>query len=223
MLLNRNLFLLVGLISAVPSLARAAEPTAMVEEAPAAIEIAPFDYLMSGQKITLRPGDRIVIDYFGSCVRETITGGFVIVGTSMSKVGHGKVSREHVACDAKLLHKGDGTGDAAVVVFRNSLRPQPGRRVDVKHRIYALCPLINLAGIPRVTIERLDQAKKPVTIEVASNRLSGGGFYDFADGPCDFVAGGTYRLTAGRRSLIFVVDANAQSTTGPAISRILRF
>lgn len=224
MTLNKISILLAGLIAAVPPLACAAEPTAMVEEAPAAIDLAPFDYLTSGQKIALRPGDRLVIDYFASCLRETITGGFVIVGTSISNVGHGKVSREHVACDAKLSHKGDGTGgDAAVVVFRHPPRPQRGRGLEVAHRIYALCPLINLAGIRRIVIARLDQPKAPITIEVAPNRLSSGGFYDFAAGPCDFVAGGTYRLTAGKRSLVFVVDAGARSAKGPVISRVLTF
>jgi hypothetical protein len=223
MTLNRMLLALVGFVLIVP-LARAAETTAMVEEASGEMQLAPFDYLTLGQKITLGAHDRLVIDYFASCVRETITGGSVIVGTSISKVRHGKVSREHVACDAKLMPKGSSAGsDAAVVVFRQPPQPQADSGFGLRHRIYSLCPLINLAGSQRVTIERLDQPQAPVTIDIAPDRLMSGGFYDFGAGSCDFAAGGTYRLTAGSRSLIFTVDAGARETTGPVLSRILAF
>src|SRR5271165_6401258 len=69
---------------------------------PAGVEF--MDYLETGKIIELGPRDTIVLSYMSSCVRETITGGTVTIGTDRSEVQAGKVARSTVPCDAgKML------------------------------------------------------------------------------------------------------------------------
>jgi hypothetical protein len=59
-----------------------------------------MDYVQAGQIIRLGPHETIVLSYMGSCVRETITGGTVTVGTDWSEVQSGEVTRLRERCDA---------------------------------------------------------------------------------------------------------------------------
>src|SRR5438128_2137893 len=43
--------------------------------------VALMDYLETGKTIALGPRDSVVLSYMSSCVRETITGGTVTIGT----------------------------------------------------------------------------------------------------------------------------------------------
>src|SRR5258706_15347656 len=52
-----------------------------------------MDYVRAGQVIRLGPHQTIVLSYMASCVRETITGGTVTVGTQRSEVQSGHVRR----------------------------------------------------------------------------------------------------------------------------------
>src|SRR6266702_4631856 len=74
-----------------------AEAVALVEEIGEPRPGIQFmDYLNPGQMIPLRAGERLVIDYMKSCVRETIVGGVVSIGTDKSVVVGGNVSSETV-------------------------------------------------------------------------------------------------------------------------------
>jgi hypothetical protein len=67
-----------------------------------------MDYVHTGQVILLGSGDTIVLGYLHSCVRETITGGLVTVGSNQSEVQTGTVSRTRVQCDpgrASVTHE----------------------------------------------------------------------------------------------------------------------
>jgi hypothetical protein len=59
-----------------------------------------MDYVQAGQIIRLGPHETIVLSYMSSCVRETITGGTVTVGTDWSDVQSGEVRRLRGQCDA---------------------------------------------------------------------------------------------------------------------------
>ena len=59
-----------------------------------------MDYVHTGQVISLGSDDTIVLGYLHSCVRETITGGVVTVGSNQSDVQAGTVNRTRVQCDA---------------------------------------------------------------------------------------------------------------------------
>jgi hypothetical protein len=58
-----------------------------------------MDYVQAGQIIRLGPHETIVLSYMSSCVRETITGGTVTVGTDWSEVQSGEVRRMRGQCD----------------------------------------------------------------------------------------------------------------------------
>src|SRR5271166_13677 len=62
--------------------------------------VAFMDYVHAGQVIRLGPQQTIVLSYMASCVRETITGGTVTVGTDWSEVHSGEVRRLRGQCDA---------------------------------------------------------------------------------------------------------------------------
>src|SRR3974390_2786885 len=53
--------------------------------------IEDMDYVHAGQIIRLAPYETIVLSYLSSCVKETITGGTVIIGADRSEVRSGEV------------------------------------------------------------------------------------------------------------------------------------
>ena len=57
-----------------------------------------MDYLRPGQIIRLGPRDTLVLTYMTSCVRETIRGGTVTIGTEASTVQSGEVVRVSGEC-----------------------------------------------------------------------------------------------------------------------------
>jgi hypothetical protein len=91
--------------------AAAADPVgvALVEKVGGDSSAVEFmDYVHTGQVILLGSGDTIVLGYLHSCVRETITGGVVTVGSNQSEVQAGTVFRTRVQCDsgrASLTHE----------------------------------------------------------------------------------------------------------------------
>jgi hypothetical protein len=82
--------------------AAAAQPieVALVESASSNSSGVEFmDYVQAGQIIRLGPQQTIVLSYMSSCLRETITGGTVTVGTYWSEVRSGEVWRARGQCD----------------------------------------------------------------------------------------------------------------------------
>src|SRR5690348_4875058 len=78
-----------------------------------------FDELKAGDRIELGAQGRAIIGYLGSCVRETIDGGAIIVGKEQSQVEGGKVARETIACEAtQLVLSEQEAGSSATVTFR---------------------------------------------------------------------------------------------------------
>ena len=63
------------------------------------LDVRPMDYVRAGQIIRLDPRDTIVLTYMGSCLRETITGGIITIGTDSSGVQSGEVQRLPGHCD----------------------------------------------------------------------------------------------------------------------------
>jgi hypothetical protein len=89
---------------------------ALVESSNSA-SVALMDYVQAGQIIRLGPHETIVLSYMSSCLRETITGGTVTVGTDRSDVRFGSVERVNAKCDPGEITL---TGGAAIAgrVFR---------------------------------------------------------------------------------------------------------
>ena len=68
-------------------LAQPNAPVAVVEDVSASVKGVGFmDYVAAGSRITLAPNDSLALGYIKSCVRETIIGGIVTVGTEQSEV-----------------------------------------------------------------------------------------------------------------------------------------
>src|SRR3954451_3846940 len=82
---------------AAPVLADA--PVALVENAAGKPGVKAMELLSEGRILILQQGATVTLGYFGSCQRETITGGTVVVGPTESAVFGGSVRREKVACD----------------------------------------------------------------------------------------------------------------------------
>src|SRR5205085_262867 len=82
------------------NVAAAQTPTAIVESVTGSVAGAEvLDYVSPGKVIKLGGNGSIVLAYLASCLRETITGGVVIVGAEQSQVSLGEVSREKPSCD----------------------------------------------------------------------------------------------------------------------------
>src|SRR6516164_4986411 len=62
------------------------------------LSVESMDYVRAGQIIRLGPDDTIVLRYMSSCLRETITGGTVTVGSDWSEVQSGEVQRLRGQC-----------------------------------------------------------------------------------------------------------------------------
>jgi hypothetical protein len=99
----------------------AADPTgiAVVESLTGNLSgVESMDYVRAGQVIRLGPHQTIVLSYMASCVRETITGGTVTVGSQRSEVQSGHVRRIEGHCYSGRMEL---TGEEAHVggrVFR---------------------------------------------------------------------------------------------------------
>jgi hypothetical protein len=101
-----------------------AGPAALVESVVTqAASTNVMSYVETGKTFRLGPQDTMVLSYLDSCVRETITGGTVIVGIDHSEVRGGTVSRTNLDCGSNGFEL---TGSTAQVAGR-ALRglPQP--------------------------------------------------------------------------------------------------
>jgi hypothetical protein len=209
-----------GILVASPALAGG--PVALVEDVTGTpTGVVSMDYLAAGKVIRLGPKDGLVVDYLGSCERETISGGIVTIGTEESSIAGGKVRREKVQCDGgKLNLTTEQASQSGTVVFRAA----PGKPAEgvVAKTLYGLCPLVDLEGGGRLVIERLDQRGDRIELDIAAARLLRGTFYDFAKDGRSLVPGGVYRASANGRSIVFRIDPDARPGESPLAGRLLR-
>ena len=98
--LNKRLSMLAaaGAVMIASSATAAPLEVALVEGLTGTSSVGFMDYLKTGQVIRLGPRDKLVLTYMTSCVRETITGGTVIIGTESSEVQAGEVVRVNGQC-----------------------------------------------------------------------------------------------------------------------------
>jgi hypothetical protein len=176
-----------------------------------------MDYLESGRTIKLDPDDTIMLSYMSSCMQETITGGTVTVGTHQSEVRAGKVRRIKVPCDVKMLVK-EKVGPTAGSIWRGEIRPP-----NAPPRLYGASPLVELTAPGVLIIERTDKSGERVVVDVASEQLVRGRFYDFARWGKALAAGGSYRAVFGAQAMVFEIDPHAEPGYIPIVCRLLRF
>jgi len=209
---------LVGLLD--PAAAQLKAPTAIVEEVRgdvAGVEL--MDYVSPGKVIKLGTTGSIVLSYLGSCIRETITGGVVLVGTEQSKVDPvARVDSAKVDCDGARMTLSDSeASESAATTFRSV-----GGKRAAPLTIYGLSPVFETAGPGRLLIERTDPAGFRDVVTLDSKSLLKGRFYDMAKAGKALVPGATYRAAFGARQLDFKVAPLAKPGEAPIVSRLLR-
>ena len=170
-----------------------------------------FDELKAGERLDLGTGGRAIIGYLGSCTRETIEGGAVMIGTDQSEIEGGKVQRETIPCEAtQLVLTDQEAGQSATVVFRG-----PPWEKWVRQVIPSPTPVVLAAG-KTLTIKRLDEDEKAQTVSLTS------GHADLATENITLTPGGYYELTAGKKQMVIQIDPAAQSGPMPVASRLVR-
>ena len=92
---------ITGLMALTSDAAAGPIEVALVESANGnSLNVESMDYVRAGQIIRLGPHDTIVLRYLSSCLRETITGGTITVGSDWSEVQSGEVQSLRGECGA---------------------------------------------------------------------------------------------------------------------------
>ena len=183
-----------------------------------------MDYVERGKVIQLGPRDTIVLNYMSSCVRETITGGTVTVGTDRSEVQTGKIERNTVACDTgKMLLAADQAAQFGGRIVRGAPSGRDAADANPQFVLYGRSPIVELKAPGKLTIERIDQAGERKVVDIKAGNLVHGRFYDFAKRGPNLAAGGTYRASLGGQEVVFKIDPQAKPGHTPILGRLLRF
>jgi hypothetical protein len=215
---------LVGMGVAATS-AGAQTPSAIVEEVaghPPGVEF--MDYVEPGRIIALGPADAIVLSYLNSCAREVIRGGSVKVGVDESEALTARIERTRVDCEAgKMMRAAGQTNDSASLIIRGGERPAAIRPApDPEFTLYGLNPLVELRGVGKLVIARLDAYGEYYALTIDPERLLRGTFLDLAAEGKSPTAGGVYGARWNRRLIVFKVDPGARPGRGPIAGRLLR-
>jgi hypothetical protein len=209
-------FLLTVLPGVAGALA-AGKPSAMVESvSPATAGLNPMDYVEAGRTIALPEGATLVLDYLGSCTRETITGGTVRIGTEQSVVEHGKLLRSQLDCDGSNLQTSAAESDVPGAESYRAL----GLPTRPTLTIYATMPIIATSLLSPVTLQRVDGNDPPVSLGQPTP-FGRRAVIDFAATGRTLAPGGIYRITQEGRVLVFRVDPEAASGRLPLVQRLL--
>jgi hypothetical protein len=205
------LIALIGAVMLFPA-AAAAQAVAILEEISGASgKHEAFDELKAGERLELGADGRAVIGYLGSCARETIEGGTVVIGKDQSQIEGGKVAREIIACEAtQLVLTDQEAGQSATVVFRG-----PPWEKWVRQVVPSPSPVVLAAG-KTLKIKRLDEDEKSLTVPLTN------GHADLAAEEIGLTPGGYYELTAGEKQMVIKIDPAAQAGPMPATSRLVR-
>jgi hypothetical protein len=200
------------------SVAAAQSPTAIVESTKGQVTGAEFmDYLSPGQVIKLGANGSVVLAYLASCMRETITGGVVIVGTDESRVSLGEIAREKSSCDPAQAQVPVNSSSGGGMVFRGRAGQPELPRVT----IYSLTPIIEVGDSGTLSIVRTDKPGERYETTLQKASLVKQKFYDLASAKVELKPGGIYLATFGARKALFKVDQLAQPG-GTLPGRLLR-
>ncbi|MBK8158152.1 MAG: hypothetical protein IPK59_05005 [Rhodospirillaceae bacterium] len=193
------------LFLAATAAAAAPRPVAIVEDSPRVEgKFQAFDLVSEGETVQLGAGETIVLGYLKSCLRQTITGGVVIIGASESQVSGGKVSSEKTECAVnKLALAQDESQQSATIAFRGK----------IKH-IHTRQPIILASKSPGVTIEPIDGGD--VWRIVPEN-----GRVDFQAMKLEMQPGRSYRVVGTTQTVIVEVDAEATAAKTGLLERVV--
>jgi hypothetical protein len=216
----RYCFGLVGFVlGAAPALA--ASPAALVEDVDGKAPVRFMDYLAEGQAFELPAGTKVVIGYLGSCERETIEGGKIVVGSARSRVEGGTVAREKVECDGgKMLLTSAQASASGVMAFRGFAHGEKLPKPQVT--IYGASPVFELRHPGRLHVQRLDKSSGEIELAVKAKDLVAGRFLDFARIDKHLEPGGLYRIATDDGNVVIKVDPKAKRGESPLVGRLVR-
>lgn len=200
---------------------KAPPAAAIVEDLDARVKGAELlAYVETGRRIDAS-GGTVVLNYLVSCVRETVTGGTLVVGERESAVTGGQVKRDTLgSCDSgKLVLRESEGGKSGAALARKSGGLQ-GRATLPKPEIvlYGSSPIITpVQAADVVLIERLDVQGSIMNLRTSKGRV------DLAAEGKHLEPGGLYKATAGTAEMVFLVDSAAKPGKAPPAARLLRF
>ncbi|MFP6759036.1 MAG: hypothetical protein VCC99_12580 [Alphaproteobacteria bacterium] len=197
----------------------AGEPVALVEDLSAERPNLQFmDFLEEGRVIALATRERIVLGYMAACLRETIIGGTITVGSEESFVEGGTIEREEIDCDGGALRLTTAQAqEAGATVFRTKKKGDAKVLPRAQRVLYGVSPMLLLPkGPAKVTITRLDATAKPLTILVENRR------HDLAKDGVALAKGGLYAAETGEHRVVFKISAIADSGAS-ILGRLLAF
>jgi hypothetical protein len=109
-----------GALAVIP--AAAGDPATLVESVTSPSQrVELMTYAHVGQVIRLSPDQTMVLSYRDSCVRETVTGGTITVGTEQSEVRSGQVKRIQAYCATGKVELSDADINAGGRAFRGAM------------------------------------------------------------------------------------------------------
>ena len=209
--------LAVSLASAEVALAE--QPAAIVEDVRSSeAKVEAFQYLRPGKTVHLGESGVLILGYLTSCLRETISGGQVVVGETESEIQEGSVERERVECDGGQSNLSAAeAGKSGVVVFRGLEKPEEPSQVR-PIRIYSASPVFTFTGpVNEVVIKRLDLSGDTEVLPVTGKTL------DLAKLGRRLVPGARYEANAGGKAQVFQIDRRASPRNEAVIGRLIRF
>lgn len=172
-----------------------------------------FDELKAGERLDLGANGRAVIGYLGSCTRETIEGGTVVVGKDQSQIEGGKVARETIPCEATQLVLSEAEAGKSATF---STRPMPWER-ELRQIVPSQSPLIWVEAKGQLTIKRLNtEEQQTLSFPIEDGKV------DLAIHQVELVPNGFYELQAGKKRMVIKIHNNAQAGAMPAMSRLVR-
>ncbi len=199
--------------------ALAEQPAAIVEDVRSSeAEVEAFQYLRPGKTVHLGDSGVLILGYLTSCLRETISGGQVVVGETESEIQEGSVERERVECDGGHSNLSAAeAGKSGVVVFRGLEKPEEISQVR-PIRIYSASPVFTFTGpVDEVIIKRLDLSGDSEVLPVEGKTL------DLAKLGRRLVPGARYEAKAGGKAQVFRIDRRASPRNEAVIGRLIRF
>jgi hypothetical protein len=221
--LSRRLLLACAVLLAPVAGARA-EVAALVEDISNPRPGVEFmDYLNAGQMIPLAAGERLILDYVKSCVRDTIVGGIVSIGAEKSIVVGGTLTSETVECNGgKSQLSAEQASKSGVMIFRGILLKDASSSGSTASEdppiLNSTSPVFELTSGGRLVIERLDKPGERHVVEIPGTRRA---IYDCAKSGVALVPGGTYRATSHGHEVTFKLAVTAKPGTGPLFGRLL--
>ncbi len=195
------------------------QPAAIVEDVRSSeAKVEAFQYLRPGKTVHLGESGVLILGYLTSCLRETISGGQVVVGETESEIQEGSVERERVECDGGQSNLSAAeAGKSGVVVFRGLEKPEEPSQVR-PIRIYSASPVFTFTGpVNEVVIKRLDLSGDTEVLPVTGKTL------DLAKLGRRLVPGARYEANAGGKAQVFQIDRRASPRNEAVIGRLIRF